>query len=35
MEMLTTFWFGNLNGRNKLEDIGVDGRITLTIILEK
>jgi hypothetical protein len=34
-EMLTTFWFRILNRRNHLEDIGVDDRIILKLILGK
>jgi hypothetical protein len=34
-EMYTKFWLGNLKGRNHLEDIGVDGKIILELMLGK
>jgi hypothetical protein len=30
-EVHTRFWWGNLRGRDDLEDPGIDGRITLTL----
>jgi hypothetical protein len=33
IEMETTFWSENLKGRDHLEDLSVDGRITLILIL--
>jgi len=32
--MYKEFWSKNLKGRNNLEDLGVDGRMTLTWILK-
>ena len=29
------FWWGNLRERHHLEDLGVDGRIILTLICKK
>jgi hypothetical protein len=34
-EMHTKFWSENLAGREHSEDLGVDGRIILELILEK
>jgi hypothetical protein len=34
-EAYTGFWWGNLRGRDHLEDPGVDGRIILRWILRK
>jgi hypothetical protein len=34
-EMLTLFWWGKPEGKNWLEDLGVDGRIKLNGILKK
>jgi hypothetical protein len=28
------FWFGSQKGRNYLEDLGIDGRIVLKLILD-
>jgi hypothetical protein len=33
--MYTELWFDNLNGRDHLEHIGVDGRIILIYMSEK
>jgi hypothetical protein len=33
--MHTIFWFGNLNGRDHSEDLGVDGKIILEWFLGK
>jgi hypothetical protein len=33
--MHTVFWLENLKGRNRLEDLGVDGRIILECIIDK
>jgi hypothetical protein len=33
--MRTWFWWGNLRGRNHLEDLGKYGRIILTLIFKK
>jgi len=33
--MHTVFWSGNLEGKGHLEDLGVDSRIILELILEK
>ena len=35
IKMRTWFWWGNLKTTDQLEDIGVDGRITLKCILKK
>jgi len=34
-EAHTAFWRGNVKGKDHLEDMGVDGRITLKLIFEK
>jgi hypothetical protein len=34
-EAYTGFWWGNLRERDHLEDLGVDGRITLRWIFRK
>jgi hypothetical protein len=34
-EVYAGFWWGNLRGRNHLEDRGVDGRIILRWIIRK
>jgi hypothetical protein len=34
-EIHTGFWWGNLNVRTHLEDLGVDGRILLKWIFKK
>jgi hypothetical protein len=31
----TEFWWGNLRERENLEDLGVDGRIILTLVLKR
>jgi len=31
----TEFWWGNLRERENLEDLGVDGRIILTLMLKR
>jgi hypothetical protein len=33
--MQTTFWLGNLKGRDHLEDLGIDGRIIFEWTLGK
>jgi hypothetical protein len=33
--MYTKFWFENLKGRDRLEDLNVDGRIILERVLGK
>ena len=33
--MYTGFWWGNPRERDKLEDLGVDGRIILRLIFRK
>jgi len=33
--MHKTFWFGNLNGRDHMEDLGIDGSIILEFIIGK
>jgi hypothetical protein len=35
VEAYTGFWWGNLRGRDHLEDTGVDGRIILIWIFRK
>jgi hypothetical protein len=34
-EVHTRFWWGNLRERDRLEDVGVDGRIILKCIFKK
>jgi hypothetical protein len=34
-ELYTAFWWGNLRERDRFEDYGLDGRITLRLIFNK
>jgi len=34
-EVLTGFWWGNLRGRDNLEDTGINGSLTLRWIFRK